>query len=82
MSTISGLRALPSMAGPSLTARAGATLLRWWVAYMTWRVERAAIAHLAAMTDRQLKDIGVSRSDIVVAVRGARAAPTPWYYRY
>ena len=48
----------------------GSTLKRWWAAYMTWRVERWAIARLSEMSDRQLKDIGVVRSQIEFAVRG------------
>jgi uncharacterized protein YjiS (DUF1127 family) len=48
----------------------GATLNRWCVAYLTWRIERAAITQLGSMSDRQLKDIGISRSEIVSAVKG------------
>jgi uncharacterized protein YjiS (DUF1127 family) len=51
---------------------AGRMLLRWWVAYTAWRVERLAIAHLGAMSDRQLKDIGLVRSQIGFAVKGER----------
>src|SRR5262245_34669318 len=29
---------------------------RCWVAYITWRIESAAIAHLRAMSDRELDD--------------------------
>ena len=29
---------------------------RWWVAWITWRIE-AAIAHLRAMSDRELDDV-------------------------
>jgi hypothetical protein len=39
----------------------GSTLLAavktWWVAYLTWRIERVAIAHLDAMSDRELEDM-------------------------
>jgi uncharacterized protein YjiS (DUF1127 family) len=37
------------------------------VAYITWRIERAAIAHLCVMSDRQLKDIA-SRYEITRVV--------------
>jgi uncharacterized protein YjiS (DUF1127 family) len=47
-----------------------ATLKRWWVVYMTWRIEQAAIAQLWSMSDRELKDIGLTRSEITGAVRG------------
>ena len=49
----------------------GASLKDWWIAYLTGRIERAAIAHLSSMSDRELKDIGLVRSDIRRAVRGA-----------
>lgn len=42
---------------------------RWWVAYLIWRIEQATIAHLKSMSDRELKDIGLTRSEIVHAVR-------------
>ena len=45
-----------------------ATLQRWWVAYINWRLEQAAIARLCSMTDRELRDIGVTRSEIPRAV--------------
>ena len=47
-----------------------ATVNRWCVAYLTWRIERAAITQLGSMSDRQLHDIGISRSEIATAVRG------------
>jgi uncharacterized protein YjiS (DUF1127 family) len=54
----------------------------WWAAYLTWRIERAAIKALEAMSDRQLKDIGLARSDIARAVRGAaRFGSGPRHYR-
>jgi uncharacterized protein YjiS (DUF1127 family) len=46
-----------------------ATLKSWWVTYMSWRTERAAIAQLSALSDRALKDIGLARSEITGAVR-------------
>lgn len=51
------------------------TLKRWCVAYITWRMENIAIAQLRAMSDRELEDIGLTRSDIVRAVTGARTQP-------
>lgn len=49
------------------------TLKRWWKAYMTWRIEQVAIAQLWSMSDRELKDIGLTRSEITGAVRGEAA---------
>jgi uncharacterized protein YjiS (DUF1127 family) len=48
--------------------RAVTALIRWWVAYTTWRIEQSAIARLGTMNDRELKDIGISRSAIRHAV--------------
>ena len=50
------------------------TVTRWLVAYMAWRIERRAAALLRAMTDRELRDIGLTRGEIEAAVReGDRA---------
>jgi uncharacterized protein YjiS (DUF1127 family) len=43
------------------------------VAYITWRIERRAIFELSSMTDWDLKDIGIARSEIMGAVRGVTA---------
>jgi uncharacterized protein YjiS (DUF1127 family) len=51
---------------------------RWWMAYMTWRAEQAAVATLSALSDRQLKDIGLTRSGIVGAVREATRGAQMW----
>lgn len=47
----------------------GAALKRWWSAYMIRRMEAAAIDRLRSMSDRDLKDIGLTRAGIVPAVR-------------
>jgi uncharacterized protein YjiS (DUF1127 family) len=47
-----------------------ATLNAWWIAYLTRRIERAAILQLRALSDRVLLDIGLTRSQIEEAVRG------------
>jgi uncharacterized protein YjiS (DUF1127 family) len=44
-----------------------------WIAYITWRVQRAAIKHLSSMSDRELEDIGLSRSQIEGAITGEPA---------
>ena len=46
-------------------------LSRWWIAYIEWRLERAAIAQLCALTNHQLKDMGLTRSAVAGAVRSA-----------
>lgn len=57
-----------------------ATLKRLWTAYQTWRIEQAAITALHALTDRELKDMGLTRGEIVHAARGLEVggrAPSP-----
>jgi uncharacterized protein YjiS (DUF1127 family) len=46
-----------------------ATLRQCCAAYLGWRAERAAIAHLRAMSDRELRDIGLMRSHVTQAVQ-------------
>ena len=43
---------------------------RCWQALQRWEVEQAAIAQLSAMSDRELRDIGLNRSEIGFAVKG------------
>jgi uncharacterized protein YjiS (DUF1127 family) len=74
MSTIlSAPAAAQGIAGQSWTSGLTATLKRWWVAYITWRIEQAAIARLWSMSERELKDIGLTRSDLPRVVRGEAA---------
>jgi uncharacterized protein YjiS (DUF1127 family) len=56
-------------------------LKRWQSAFRTWRLERAAIHTLSSLSDRQLKDIGLHRSEIIRAVRD-RAPPKRAFRRY
>ena len=74
MSTMSSATtATQDLSRPSWAGDLLATLKRWCVAYITWRIERAAIAQLCVMSDRQLKDIGVSRCEITRVVTGGTA---------
>ena len=50
---------------------AGKAVRNWWVAYINWRLEQFAIGRLRSMSDRELRDIGIPRSAIEAAVRGA-----------
>ena len=61
------------MAGQSWAGGLVAALKRWGEVYMTWRIEQTAIAQLRSMSDRGLKDIGLTRSEITGAVRGDAA---------
>ena len=73
MNTISNATTSTEGAGQSWKARLVANLKRWWTAFVTWRAEQAAIDQLAAMNDRELRDIGLSRSEIASAVRSTAA---------
>jgi uncharacterized protein YjiS (DUF1127 family) len=46
-----------------------ASLKHWWSSYRTWHFERVAIRQLGSLSDRQLKDIGLDRSEIIRAVK-------------
>ncbi len=43
---------------------------RCWQAVVNWQLEHAAFAQLSAMSDRQLRDMGLARSEIGPAVQG------------
>lgn len=63
--------------GGNIFQALGGAFKRWWVAYIAWRMEQAAIAHLNAMSDRELKDIGLIRSDIRRRVASCISVPYP-----
>ena len=62
--------AAEGMARRSRSVGPAAMLKGWWAACLARRIERAAILQLGSMSDRELKDIGLTRSQIVHAVRG------------
>jgi uncharacterized protein YjiS (DUF1127 family) len=47
-----------------------ATLKRWRAAYVAWRSRQAAMVALCAMSDLELRDMGLRRCDIPRGVRG------------
>lgn len=49
-----------------------ATLAQWYVTYLAWRAENLAIADFRAMSDRQLADIGLMRSQVVQSAASDR----------
>jgi len=64
--------AAPRIARRSWSEWLVAALKAWWLARMERRLERLAILQLRAMSDRELKDIGICRSQIEFDVRVGR----------
>jgi uncharacterized protein YjiS (DUF1127 family) len=58
-----------SFTGGALPGELGRALRRWWLAYMEWRLQRLAASLLYRMSDRQLRDLGLTRSRIELAAR-------------
>jgi uncharacterized protein YjiS (DUF1127 family) len=73
METImSAIYGTPTKEGSRTHLRVGgliATVKAWWIAYLTRRIERAAMMQLRALSDRVLLDIGLTRSQIEEAVK-------------
>jgi uncharacterized protein YjiS (DUF1127 family) len=69
VSTISRAPAVAQTAAtPSWTAILQAKFRVWKDAYITWRIEQAAMQQLGRMSDHDLRDIGLARSEINHAV--------------
>jgi uncharacterized protein YjiS (DUF1127 family) len=67
-----------SLSAPMAAQSPTGQIWEWWpiaaikrlcAACLSWRIERLAIAHLHALSDAQLEDIGLARSQIAIAVR-------------
>ena len=63
----------------SLGSAMVASAKAWWMAYLIWRIERVALLQLEAMSDRELEDIGVTRSRTERAVKGGCRSGAPAY---
>lgn len=50
-------------------------LWRCWQIFLDWRIEQAALAQLCSMSDYELRDIGLRRTEIDAAVKGRLAQP-------
>jgi uncharacterized protein YjiS (DUF1127 family) len=72
MSTRSNTTARRNSAGGNILGMLAAAPKRLWAAIITLRVQQAAVVRLRSMTDRELEDIGLSRSQIEGAVMGER----------
>jgi uncharacterized protein YjiS (DUF1127 family) len=73
MSTISDTSAQHKSAAGRMLGTMAATPKSLWTAFIGWRVKQAALFHLHSMSDRELEDIGISRSQIECSVTGERA---------
>ena len=72
MSTVSSAPAAAQRAvGPSWACGPVAILQRWCATYLSRRADQVAIGQLWSMSDGELKDIGLTRSEIERAVAGA-----------
>jgi uncharacterized protein YjiS (DUF1127 family) len=65
---MSAISRAPSAAQPSWTALLRNRFALWKAAFRTWRIEQAAIQQLEQMSDHDLRDMGVTRSEITSAV--------------
>ena len=70
MSTISSMVDQQDIVGGGFLAAVGRAMRRWWQRRFDRRSQRAAIVQLRGMSDRELRDIGISRSQIEFAVTG------------
>ena len=61
----------PKVTEASWLRRFAAAVDQGWTAFCQWRLEEIAIGQLNAMSDYDLKDIGLIRSEIDGAVRFA-----------
>ena len=59
-----------SLASELAPRRLGRALRRCWLSYMDWRLQRLTIGLMSRMSDRQLEDMGLTRSQIEPADRG------------
>jgi uncharacterized protein YjiS (DUF1127 family) len=67
----------PSLGKPAFMPAVLAAAKRAWIAYVNWRIERAAIDQLFALSDRELEEIGLIRSEITDAAKVAAAVHPP-----
>jgi uncharacterized protein YjiS (DUF1127 family) len=73
MSMISNAAARQNSVGGSILGRLAVASKRLLTAFITRRAQKAAAVCLGSMSDRELEDIGLSRSQIDGAVRGEQA---------
>jgi uncharacterized protein YjiS (DUF1127 family) len=54
----------------------------WWMAYLDRRMQRSVIFQLEALSDRELRDIGLRRCEIEGAVKGELKREPAFNRRY
>jgi uncharacterized protein YjiS (DUF1127 family) len=72
MSTLSETAARRESVAAGVVAAMMALMKRSLIAYVARRAEHAAIAHLRSMSERELRDIGLTRAEIPFAVTTGR----------
>jgi uncharacterized protein YjiS (DUF1127 family) len=73
--TMSAAASTQGLRKPFWAARPSPTITMkwWWESFVRWRKERAAASQLCSMSDHELRDIGLTRSQVVGAVTGESA---------
>jgi len=71
MSTVIDTMGAQRSTAREFLGRLAGALKHAWDGYCAWRIQEATIACLRTLSDRQLEDIGLARSQIDCAVRGA-----------
>ena len=66
---------LPRSVGGASPEGLSRALRRWWLAYMEWRLQRLAARLLHRMSDRELEDLGLTRSEAALAARTVAGHP-------
>jgi uncharacterized protein YjiS (DUF1127 family) len=69
MSDFSSMPAAPNLRGDNFFRRVGRALRSCWLAYLDWRLQLLALKQLQRMSDRELKDMGLTHSQIWFQVR-------------
>jgi uncharacterized protein YjiS (DUF1127 family) len=82
MSTFSNAILTRDSVGSGFASGISGAMKRWWMSYMNWRVQQLAATRLRSMSDRELKDIGMSRSQIEFAVNGKLERPSMFRRTY
>jgi len=68
----------PDKPGETWLRHVASAVVGSWSACRRWRAEQLAIEQLSAMSDRELQDIGLIRSEIGIAVHiGPQVDDTP-----